>query len=272
MPKPKIAPTFPIKPPGMEKSSFTLYGTKEAEVFPRLIVGVKGLEGSGKTNFALTAPRSKQQGTQEGVFYFHVDLGLEGVGHKFVDPFKGPIYKADYLLDVRELHGEDEDAIKKAAAPIAKRFWDDVDLAIKRQVRSMVFDSQSELWELDRLAEWGKLSMKAHHYTPLNARWRRVFKMLSMAKCNAIFLQRLTDEYIDDKATGGYKPQGYKKTGYEVQEYLTAWQDTDHKFHLTVDKSRHDGDLVGLDLESEECTFETLAGRVFPDIDPDFWR
>lgn len=271
MPKPN--PSYPALPPGMEKTSFKLYTAAEAKVFPRMIVAARGLEGTGKTNFGLGAPRLKQPGTQEGLFHFHTDLGLEGVGHKFVDKYPGPIYKAEYVLDVRDLEDATEDQIKKAASPIRKRFWDDVDAAVKRNVRSMTFDNATELWEIDRLAEWGKLSMKAHHYTPLNARWKRLFKMLLMGKSNAIILQRLVDEWKDEKPTGNLKPSGYSKIGFEAQEVLTAWRGDDNQFHMTIDKSRHDDDLMGMSLDGkEECTFKHLAGMVFPDTDPEFWQ
>lgn len=266
-------PVYPERPPGMEKTSFKLYTGAEAKVFPRLVVAVKALQKMGKTNFGLSAPRLKQPGTQEGMFHFHADLGLEGVGHKFVDKFPGPIYKGEYVLDVRELEGASEDLIKKAAKPIATRFWDDVEIAVKRNVRSMVFDTHSELYEIDRLGEWGKLSMKAHHYTPLNARWKRLMKMLAMGKSNAIFLQRLTDEYKDDKPTGNYRPQGYTKLPFEVQMNLLAWResDGDRKFHVTIEDSRHDADLAGQDLEGDMCDFSSLGQLVFPDSDEKFW-
>lgn len=272
--KPLPKKVYPDRPPGMEKTSFRLYTAQEAKVFPRLVVAVKALQKMGKTNFGLSAPRLAQPGTQEGMFHFHADLGLEGVGHKFVDKFPGPIYKGEYVLDVRELEDATEDQIKKAARPIANRFWDDVEVAVKRNVRSMVFDTHSELYEIDRLGEWGKLSMKAHHYTPINARWKRLMKMLAMGKSNAIFLQRLTDEYKDDKPTGGYKPQGYSKLAYEVQMNMLAWRETDgeRKFHVSVEDSRHDPDAITIDLEGEQCTFAALGQIMFPDTDEEFWK
>lgn len=273
MPKQPPPKVYPKVPPGMEKTSFKLYDAAQARVFPRLIIAADGHQKSGKSNFALSAPRQPREGTKEGLFLFHADMGLEGVGHKFVDPGKGPLYKADYFLDVRELEGAGEDEVKKAAAPIAKRFWADVERAVALNCRSMVFDSASELYEYDRLAEWGKLQMKAHHYTPINAKWKRLFKILMMSKCNAVLLHRLTQEWKDDKPTDNFRRQGYTKTGFEVQMNVTCWRETSGKraFHVTVEDSRHEADLAGMDLEGEECNFPTLAGRVFPDIDPEFW-
>src|SRR3990167_261596 len=119
----------------------------EPNVPDRLIVSVAGVEKSGKTHLALTAPGP--------IFYFDVDSGTEGVVHKFQAEKQIIVYPVRYSLR------DTQSNYAKIYAP----FLEEIRAAAKVGQGTIIFDTFTEVYELARLAHFGKLSqVQPHQY------------------------------------------------------------------------------------------------------------
>ena len=235
------------------------------EVQKRLICAIDGLEKGGKSNFALTMPGP--------IAYQSFDVGLEGVIEKFQKT--KDIYLAEYGLTVEK--GDDQGAIMNKVLPVWNLFTKDFkDVMLpgmkKGTIKSGVWDTGSEIWEVLRLARLGKLTqVMPHHYTALNAEYQNLVRDVFETPGNLCILHKLKPEWKDNPTTGkgnktgNYERAGYAGTGFLVQVNATAWRDMETGvFHLTVKDCRQNPAIMGLDLEGELCTFPWLAVNVYP--------
>ena len=242
------------------------------QVKRRLIVALDGLEKEGKTNFALTMPGP--------IAYQSLDIGLEGVVEKFQTAKQ--IFLAEYGILVSK--GDSQEAIMAKALPEYEKFVKDYkDVMIPGfktgKIRSGVWDTGSEIWELQRLARFGKLTqVMPHHYTALNLEYQNLIKEVYETPGNLCILHKLKPEWKDNPATGkgnktgNYERSGFGGTGFLVQVNATAWRDKDTgTFHITVKDCRQNPSIMGLDLEGDLATFPWLAVNVYPDTSLDDW-
>lgn len=251
------------------KELYTLgFGTTESIIKPRLIMSVEGHEKRGKTHFACTAPGPTA--------YFNLDVGSEGVIEKFGDkiiPY--PMY-----LPISADTTED---LKKEAREI----WDNFTKAYNRvqqmkYIRTVIVDTASELWELVRIAWYGKTTqVMPYQYTPLNAEFKKLVNSALTGDKNVIFLHRLKPVYINDKRTKEYERAGWGEMGYKVQVSCKvgrtdAYEDDDGKevpvsFHANVRECRQKPEMNGQWFEGDMCNFPMVAAMIMPDIDPEYW-
>ena len=164
----------------------------------RMIVAVDGMEKSGKTNFALTAPGP--------IAYQSLDIGTEGVIEKF--QHQKPIHLAQYRF-LTEKDDSPEITMKKAL-PVWETFLTDFrQVMIPRlkagTIKTGVWDTGSEIWELQRLARFGKLQqVLPHHYTALNLEYQNLLR--------EVFLDTHDDieravRYVEDNPIKQRKPR-----------------------------------------------------------------
>lgn len=223
----------------------------------RLIVSVEALEGVGKTTFALTAPGP--------IAFINFDYGLEGVIEKFQTV--KPIYVAAVRLDF--MGGKDQ--VIAAAEKELVKFETNYQTAL-RQARSIVIDTGSEMWELLRLAEFGKLDkVLPHQYASVNQQMTRLIKLAYDGDANLILTHRLKAEWINDKRTGEFEFAGMKDVPYLVQAHARMWIDGDG-YHLRVNKCRQNATVRGLELVNEMINFPFLASIIFPDSSLEDWQ
>ena len=216
----------------------------------RMILGLDGLEKSGKTHFSLTAP--------DPIGYISLDMGLEGVVHKFKHK-RIQVFEYDVPLPTPD-DAEPVDYLK---------LWGEVrrtytSLLITKEVRTVVVDTGTELWELNRLARFGKLSnIKPHHYGPVNAEYRQLIKLAFNSDKNLIIIHRLKDQYINDKRTGELERAGFKDTGFQVQcNALVYFDEEEGEFKLKVTDSRHNPNVRELELSGSMVDFGVLSSMV----------
>lgn len=251
----------------------------------RLIVAVDGLEKEGKTNFSLTAPGP--------LAYQSIDIGDEGVVEKFQTEKK--IYKADYAMPPLQ-KGVSPEQQMALMLPVWERFLEDFRLAVTKvktgQVRTIIWDTASEVWEMMRVARLGKLTqVMPHNYVALNAEFRGLIREIYDSSANMVLLHKLKAEWKDNPATGkgnktgGYERAGFADTGFLVQINVTAWRAKDPEtglrtgpFHITVRDCRQNpataeqGGPVGLDLEDQMASFAWLGVNVYPDTTLEDWQ
>jgi len=222
----------------------------------RLILSIEALEGVGKTRFTLTAPGP--------IAFLNFDYGLEGVVERF--QVQKDIYVSSIKLDFQG--GKDQ--VVTAAERELQKFETNYQTAL-RQARTIVIDTGTELWELMRLAAFGKLAqVMPHHYAPVNQEMERLVKLAYESDANLIMTHRLKEQWINDKKTGLYEFAGMKEIPSFVQAHARLWVDQDG-FHLRVGKCRQNVGIVGLELVNDMITFPTLASFVFPDTTPEDW-
>jgi hypothetical protein len=235
----------------------------------RLILNVEGQEKEGKTHFSLTAPGP--------IALIDMDTGLEGVVSKFLKEKK--IYVASF--NYRDATNPDEWQAewKKLKTCV-------LDALSSKNIRSLVWDSCTEGWEMMRMAAFGKLAqVKPHHYAPVNAEFRDLLRKGYDSNKNLILIHKQKKSYVDEKWTGGYERAGFSDIGYAVQANIISWRitsldeqygkkrDDEYKgFGLTVRDCRQVPELASLEILEPLNTFPQLAQMVFPESDESDWE
>ena len=116
----------------------------------RLIISVQGEEGTGKNHFCFTAPGP--------IAVQSTDIGTEGMVEKFIAAGKQIFVKNyDKPLTVGDL--KDPDLIESTCseAELFLEAWEtDFKELVKSDVRTIVWDTATELWALLRWARSGR--------------------------------------------------------------------------------------------------------------------
>lgn len=224
-------------------------------------MNVVGKDKSGKTNLALTAPGP--------LAVFDYDYGMEGVINKFSHK---SIYVQEYLIN--------EITPDKYVMMWEKFKKDFMYVLDDKSVKSIITDTGTEMWELARLARFGKLTqVMPHNYGPVNAEVRALIRNAYSSSKNVIFLHKMTEQYVNDKPTGKYVMAGFKDMPYAVQINMLAWrEDEGGPFHAEITNCRHDPTLVGMDFVSDlqpdgidMVNFPMIAMSVFPGTTEEDW-
>ena len=215
----------------------------------RLVASVSGKPKTGKTHFALTAP--------EPIFFINVDIGTEGVLDKF--QAEG---KKIYIYDVR--------VPKIASKDIYVPMWENLKNIFKKVFQvgagTMIADTDTEVYELARLAKFGKLTqVMPQHYTEVNNEFREVLRLAYDSPMNAIFIHKMKPVYIQSQRTGEYEPSGQSDMEYNVQvNVIMNRQDTEEgpQFSAFIKDCRHNPNVNGQLLEGEMCDFGFMLDLV----------
>lgn len=239
---------------------------KEA-VKRRLIMALDGKEKSGKSDFAL-------RDTPAPIAVINTDIGLDGVIQKFQHDKE--IHKSDHILSFPA--GGDAKAIATKADAVWIKAKRDYFGALEAGVRTLVIDTATELWEILRLARFGKLTqVMPHHYGPVNAEFRNLIDRAYDYNSNVILIHKLKKEYKEGKdgkgsPTGRYERAGFNDTGYRVQINARTRRTGDGEFYLHIDDCRQNPDLFDVDFTAPMNSFTFLAAAVYPDTSPEDWE
>jgi hypothetical protein len=229
----------------------------------RLIIGVDGRERTGKTTFGLSAPGP--------IAFFPLDPGREGVLEKYLDEKK--VYLPKNGKGEIETYNYRDATNQAEWAAIWERLKASWLVAIEsKEVRTLVVDTATEMWELVRLARFGKLlQVMPHHYGPVNAEFRNIIKKVYDTDKNLILIHKLKDEYVNDKTTGRMKRSGFGDTGYLVQINLTLGWNQEDGFTMVIKDCRQNMEIAGMELIGEMSNFQMLASMVYPETDESEW-
>ena len=183
----------------MKKAGFI--EAKDREVLPRIILSIAGLEKQGKTHFALTAPGP--------IAMFSTDIGEEGVVTKFTDD------KDVYIMSVARVDEDDPEQAEDEYERFHKAY---ISMLRGNDVRTIILDTATEIWELLRMARFGKLTqVMPYQYGPVNAEYRALIREAYNYDKNLILLHKMKAQYINDKRTGEWERAGFGDTGFLVQ-------------------------------------------------------
>jgi hypothetical protein len=131
------------------------FSTLDTSVHHRLIISSSAREKCGKTHFSIAT-------TPEPIAFIDFDVGTEGVVNKF--PSRKIIHKQFNTRKEMSLAGE------KYGQSEAEKDWEEIQKVIRaviksNVIRTMVVDTATELWEIARLSEFGRLDqVKSQHH------------------------------------------------------------------------------------------------------------
>lgn len=251
-------------PPPTSNGQLTGFRLSQEEAIYRLLLNIQGLEKTGKDHFSLTAP--------DPIALLSFDVGLEGVINKFNKRKK--IHIAEYELLAQPGVASEAEVEKEAS-----KLWNQVvsdyrDAFASPSIRTVIIDTGSELWELKRLSEFGKMSANVQHYGPVNADFRRLLRIPYDTDKNFAMLHKMKDEWIrgaDGKSgkSGKLERAGMKDIGFLLQGNFQTWRDADQNFHGTMLDSRQNPAVNGMDFTGPMLNWATVGSFVFPDSDID---
>jgi hypothetical protein len=283
----------------LQGSSFTFEDTQSR---PRLVMSVEGLDGCGKTYFAMTAP------SKRGQLYMGTDIGREGVIEQFERRLRsmGRVFgKAEYALTIP--NGSGGTAIQE----IAQRVWGiearDYEVAVRAGASSIIVDTATEIYSHLTLARFGKLSeVPQHLWGILSQEYMNLMRQAFNSDTSVVLIHKQKKEYKGKNATGQMVRAGFNDTNYLVQVSVLLfkftpgepvdpmyWQQgalpgledklvqqigqgglpmvtVNQKVFLgKILKCRHKTELEGMTLVNPN--FPTIAKMVMPEVDPAAW-
>ncbi len=243
----------------MAKASDNRFKEVSTEDMRRLIWRSWGLDKTGKNHFGFTGP-----GPIYGLYFD--PGGIEGVAQKFVrGEIEGQPAKEIRALQYRFNKKKDD---QEYAINLRDKFEDDYAYALTK-ARTVQWD-ESEIWEMYRFAEFGSESDVPREYGPLNGRYRGLLQDAYDAGVNLQLIQKVKDEWKNNKPTGEVVPIGFKQANYIVQISLEHSWDKDRGFVIKVVNCRQNTAIWG--DEFENITFAELGQMVFPDSEAEEWE
>jgi hypothetical protein len=235
----------------------------------RLIVRIGGLEKSGKTHFALSAPGP--------IGLIDMDRGLEGVVEKFAAT--KPIHTCN-LRNMASRTQKDHELRWNMFKTNHYALLDDKD------IQTIVWDTDTEAWEMGRLAFFGKLSqIKPHHYAEINREFRGLVDAAFDRDKNLILICKYKKQYVvkensksdDGQWNGEYEAAGFSDLPYMVQVNLRSRAVRDATTKETtptieVINCRQNMGLTGTVFEGDMATFPWIAANIIEDTTPYDWE
>jgi hypothetical protein len=243
-----------------------------ASKIKRIVMCTKALDKRGKTHFAMTAPGP--------IAIVGLDTGTKEVASKFLGT-------KELICAYHKVTGKLADVKKTAEA--ADKEWDTVRDSIETatnhpKIRTLIIDTGTEVWELLRLARFGKLAqVMPHQYGPVNKEMRDLVKRAyEREDLNVIWIHKLKKQYSQNKKgedswNGSYDLAGYSDIPYLVDltlehYWVSPTEDEPGRFGIHVTGvGRQTPDVCGLKLEGDDCNFQMLAMMLYPDVDPAWW-
>ena len=251
------------------------------------VINIAGTEGTGKTHWALGAPKP--------LLYQATDFGDEGVIQKFsqsgqiIRP-KGGDYKIviphEYraFVDRDEKDNERKTREGKLANYIHESFYlpfrRDLEAAIKMGVRSVVWDTQLEIWEFIRLSVYGRGATNRDDLkTEANAKMKEMIRLCNVSNVNLIMISRLKpawESYYKNDGTVGWRQtkdmemQGFDKSPELVALNLWTKFTAPETWEFLVKKSRDVPTFTGATVPA--LPFVDLMGMLIPGVPADAWE
>lgn len=231
----------------------------------RLLIGTDGPTDSGKTEFLLSCPGP-------GLIVC-LDRNYEAV---LDNPHPPESRRGDF-------------AFRHIQVPLAGtmtqegflKYWRDFYEEYKKMLANpdaltAAVDGDSDSWELQRLATFGRLEkVPPIKYTEANAARRAMIARAWDSGKTVIFTNKVKKVYAKnaegiEEATGEHERQGFSDQDYLVQVQLRHFC-RDGQFGIRVTKCKHDTSLVGLELCGADCNFPSLVQSLYPDLPLSAW-
>lgn len=237
----------------------------------RLVTRTSAHEKDGKTHFGLTMPAP--------IAVLNIDRGLEGMVEKFAK--------------IKEVHkSKDFRAMPSKTMADNEARWEAIlsaylDALGDRNTRSILWDTDTEGWEIIRLGYLGKLiGVKELKYPEINSIFRNVIDLALASDKNVMFTCRLRKQYIktgkksqagyDESAWNGkYETSGFGEFGAIVQANFRARiinEDGVNIPTIRVINCRQNMQMNGEVFEGDEARFSWVAAHIIEGTSPEDWE
>lgn len=251
-PVPYIAPALAVVANAHVPGALAWAPMSTAPPKKRLVQSHTGHQKTGKTHYSLAT-------TPEPVYYANIDIGTEGVSHKMAG-------RNIQEVVVRYEKGWPQDEYK--------RLWGQLDVLYKDALASnagtLVIDSETENWELEMLAEFGRTTeIMPRTRGVLNSDKRAFINACLSSDMNIIFCSRVRPIWVNNENTGGFERRGYNGLDYDCQ--VVSWavkrqpKDPlgnvigDTEFGIWVQDSRLNPAMEGKYYWGHECRFDWMV-------------
>jgi hypothetical protein len=249
----------------------------------RLMIGTEGAANTGKTEFILSAPGP-------GIVIC-LDRGFDAM---LDNPTPPQTRRPDYAFKVVQAPLASQSQDPKFYLEYWRSFYADYKKALdNKDARVVAVDGDSDSWELQRLAENGKLTgIVPLGYTGLNASRRAMYARAYDSGKIIIATNKLKKKYetkyrpdgspdvgADGKEIREWDGKSYERQGFDDHEYL--WQiQLKHLYRTTANGQewgiqillcKPDRMLEGMELWGPDCNFASLVQTVYPHIPLSEW-
>lgn len=246
----------------------------------RLMLGTEGASDSGKSEFALSAPGP-------GICLC-LDRGYEAMLDNKTPP---PTRRDDFVFKVIRVPLASTQTQTQYLEYWRAFYSEWIKALDNKDARTVILDGDSDSWDLQRLAEFGKLTqIPSILYTSVNTGRRAMIARGFDSGKTIIATNRLKKGYRTKyKADGTPEKDGtgkdlrewdgklWDRQGFEDQEYL--WQvQLRHLYDpikkiwgIRILKCKSDKDLIGMELWGEYCNFPSLVQTIHPDVPLSEW-
>ena len=169
---------------------------EKVELPQRTILSVEGRRGSGKSEFGLWGPAP--------VAYHRFDVASEGALRKVRALRPGAIQCCTYDFEHPRTEKNERGQVQKfdkivveEAEHLYNEFVKDYRFALNNGFKSAVIDDGTTLWELFRVARFGKIEqVPQERYGMINWEWKRMLKESLAAEVCLTVLHPTKEEWI----------------------------------------------------------------------------
>jgi hypothetical protein len=256
----------------------------------------------GKTRFAFTAPKpigyiSVEIGSEEGPADAFIPAGADECGDIQIVRIRmdEPAYPDPALYENSKKGKQEYDsALSEAVQAAAQPAWDQFYRAYYASIanfRTTVIDTTSDLYQLQRLANFGRLEkIPQLAYGQLKREFAKLFDDAFATPGNLICISHMKDrgETVKDEkggtkwqATGVYEIDGPSVITDKVQAVVEMWREdleTEDettglkvKFNAQIIDSRHNPAAMGHKFVDFDVTFADVAKVIFPNSTATDW-
>lgn len=266
------------------------FGPEPKPKYKHVLIGTDGPANSGKTEFSLSAPGP-------GIVIC-LDRGFDAMLDNQRPP---PTRQTDFAFKVIKVP-----LATQAAQPVYVEYWREFYKEYKAALnnvdaRTVVLDGDSDSWELQRLAEFGKLTqIPSILYTGVNTARRAMIARAWDSGKIVIATNKIKKQYRTK-----YKPDGtpmlqdsgkevrewdgvtFDRQGFEDQEYLWNLQlrhlykpasfnrvtkkNYPEQWGIRIIMCKVDRSLEGQELWGADCCMPILLQTVYPNVSLEEW-
>jgi hypothetical protein len=249
------------------------------------MLGLQGDRGTGKSEFADSAPGPGA--------HLVLDRGIDSVLDNPNPPSTRSsnfLYKVVKVPKATQLRASQND---NAYLPYWRTFHGDLLNALDSlDGRTVVIDGDPDSWELQRLAEFGRLTkVPPLLYDQVNAARRALYARCYDSGKIVIATSRVRKAYADKRDhngkvvlkddgnpvrewTGEFEKVGFQDSGYTwTIEAVCLYDEEKNRFGLRILECKVDKmhNLKGQELWGDECNFATLVSLAYPHISLEEW-
>jgi len=252
--------------------------------FKGVMIGIDSPSDYGKSEFALSCP-----GPGLGIM---LDRSFDGC---LDNPHPPASRQSDWAFKVIKVPTATQSNDAKFYQTYWMEFYKEYLAALAMpEARSVLLDGDSDSWELQRLASFGKLTqVPPLMYTDVNAARRAMYNRAWDSRKIFIATNKVKGEYKDvfdaqgnpvmtaggapkREPTGEVERQGFADQDYLFQIQLRCLRKDPakgkpYRYGIRIMKCKPNQELIGEELWDSDCNFQGLVSLVYPSVPMEVW-